>query len=108
MRNLAELLTELERVDFELARLAGVEEALPWMENRGAILDEIGSNSGGHVPAPDIVRLAAAASRGRELENKWRQEKARLRAEAENLFAAQLLLKAVTPERRGQHFSFES
>jgi hypothetical protein len=31
-----------------------------------------------------------------------------MRAEAENLFAAQLLLKAVAPERRGQHFSIES
>jgi hypothetical protein len=108
VRGWAELLCELERIDFELARQEDVDAAEVWLRQRAELLGELNELPEGSAGRSELVRLSSAAQRGAALSATWRARKAQMRAEAENLFAAQLLLKAVAPERRGQHFSIES
>lgn len=108
MRGWAELLSELERIDFELARQERADLCEVWMAQRATLLEEINKQPAGSAGKSDLVRLRGAAARGAAMEESWMARKAQMRAEAENLFAAQMLVRAVAPGRRGQHFSFES
>jgi len=108
MRDWPEVLTELERIDFELARAACSDVAGRWMEQRSGVMNEMSGLPVSRAGRQELVRLAHAAARGRELESTWQIQKTQMRLEAEDLYAAQLLLKSVAPERRGLHFSFES
>jgi len=101
-------LKELERADFELARLNDPQAAAPWMERRAMLIGELSRMPAASAQPRERLRLVQAAGRGARLEAQWRTHAAQLRAEAENLYASQLLVKAMAPERRGRHFSLES
>lgn len=98
----AEALRELERADFEVGRAVDAEAAQPWMRLRETVLCELNRLPVAEAGATEMVRLVQAAERGRELQGKWRRTREILCTEAENAYAAQLLVRALAPERRGR------
>lgn len=102
MRGWAEALCELERIDFEVARAADATAAEPLMLHRHNLLRELNRLPLTEAGSTERVRLVQAAERGRELQGRWRRTREILCTEAENAYAAQLLLRALAPERRGR------
>ncbi len=107
-RSWEDTLKELERADYELARLNDPHAAAPWMERRAVLIGELSHMPAASAQPRERFRLRQAASRGAELESQWRKHAEQLRSEAGDLYASQLLLKTIAPERRGSHFSLES
>ncbi|MEP7361701.1 MAG: hypothetical protein ABI972_00465 [Acidobacteriota bacterium] len=104
----AEALAELERLDFELARSAGVAEAGSWLEQRAHLLRRLAKLPIEEAGQADRVRLARADTRGRELQAKLQAMQTQIRAEAGDLYSTQLLLRALQPDPHSPHVSFES
>ena len=108
MRGWAEELLELERMDFELARCSGPNDAGPWMDQRARLLESLAALPLDQAGPNARVRLAQAQSRGEELEAKWKAMRAQAQTEAGNLYASQLLLRTLQPGRRAPHVNLES
>lgn len=100
MRSWAEVLSELERVDFELELCADAGIALAWQERRARTIDELSEMEIAGLGNAEVVRLAQAMERGRRLLRDGVNARERLQTDAEDLYKTQLLLRALAPERR--------
>lgn len=104
----AGLLTDLERVDFELQRSSEAADLARWACQRDSLLEQLRSLDPQAAGTAEQVRLSAALARGEQFLVHWRQARERMRAEASNLHASRLLLQSLQPSRSGAHFSFDS
>lgn len=107
MSGWSQLLAELERIDFELRREAKSDVLCSWMERRAGLLASMPQIDVMPLEPAEHVRLAQAVERGRELLEQWGRRRARLHAEAGNLYALHRMLQALQPAR-GAHFSIDS
>lgn len=104
----AKLLTDLERTDFELQRATDPAALTRLAHHRSRLLARIESLDPDTAQDSERVRLSAALVRGRDLLERWRRDRERMRAEAGNLHASRQLLQALQPSRSGAHFRLDS
>jgi hypothetical protein len=106
VRSWTEVLGELERVDFELARTTAADG--PWMTMRSGLMRELTTLPTCEVGRAERLRLAQAVERTRQLQETWHAARKSMQSEAEDLYASQLLLRALQPANRQSHISLQS